>query len=91
MHEGILQRLGQRVYGSYRNFCLQQSEPVLRGVGAKNLIQNLGQQSPVFGPIRHGGKPGVVCQLRVFDILKQQFPELLGHAHQENPAILCTV
>ena len=36
---------------------------------------------------RHGVKAGIICELSVLRTLEQKLPELVGHAHDEDPAV----
>src|ERR1700724_2783322 len=85
--ERRIERRCNVVYWSNRNLTCEQGEPVLGRVPAQLLIQHRDERFAVLPTPVSGGKTPVLGQVRTGDDIAKDAPELLGHAHDEDPAI----
>jgi len=77
----------EREHRRSRQLMPQALEPVSRGLLAEDLVEHDGQGVPVIPTRGDRREARVLGQVTAVEFRNEVAPELLGHAHDEDPAV----
>ncbi len=91
VHERVLERLGDVEHRRDRHLAREALDPGRGRCLHQRVVEEAGDAVAVLEALREDGELGVGDPLRMAELLREQRPELLLVAHDEDPAVLGAV